>query len=115
MSAIEVVRLFSDDFDEDAFFSFAVEFAVEDLLPGAEVESAVGYGDDDFAAHNGAFEVRIGVVFGGVVAILRVWFFGGEFLQPGLKILMQAGSSSLMNTLAVMCIALTRHKPFFDA
>src|ERR1700730_2006113 len=39
----------------------AVEFAVKDLLPGAEVELAGGDGDDDFAAHDLPLEMGVGV------------------------------------------------------
>src|SRR5436305_6543179 len=47
-----------------------VELAVEDLLPGAEVELAGGDGDDNFAAHDLPLEMGVGVVFpGAVVAI----------------------------------------------
>ncbi len=40
--------LFSHHFNNDPFVALAVEFGVENLLPGAEVESAVGHWDDDF-------------------------------------------------------------------
>ena len=42
--------LVPDDLDQDAFLSTAVEFSVEDLLPGAEVQMSVGYRNDDLAA-----------------------------------------------------------------
>jgi hypothetical protein len=34
------------------------------LLPGSEVELASGDGDDDLAAHDAAFQMRVGVVSG---------------------------------------------------
>ncbi len=43
--------------------AIAVEFAVEDLLPRAEIEFAFGDRDDDVAAHDLTLEMRIGVVF----------------------------------------------------
>ncbi len=50
----------------------AVEFAVEDLLPGAEVELALGDGHHHLAAHDLAFHVGVGVVLAGaVVLVLR--------------------------------------------
>ena len=85
-----MVWLFSDDFYEDSFFSFAVEFAVEDLLPGAEVKFGICYGDDNFTSHYRSFEMSVSVIFGAIVVILRVWFFGGEFFEPGFEILMKA-------------------------
>ena len=50
--------------------ALAVELAVEDLLPRTEVELALGDRDDDFAAHDLALHVRVGVVFAG--AVVRV-------------------------------------------
>ena len=40
-----VIRLFSDYFDYCPFFSPAVEFGVEDLLPGAEIKVSFSYRD----------------------------------------------------------------------
>ena len=64
--------------------SSAVEFAVEDLFPGAEVEFSVGDGDDDFSAHDLAFVMSVGVVFTGAVVVvaLRRSVEGGEVLEP---------------------------------
>src|SRR5882724_11615122 len=65
------VTSFSKDFRQDALSASPVEFAVENLFPGSEVEFAFGDGDDDFAAHDLALEMRVGVVFAGpVVGIL---------------------------------------------
>src|SRR5687767_1842047 len=84
-------RLIADDFDEDAFAAVAVEFAVEDLFPGAEVKFAVGDGDDDFAAHDLAFEVGVGVVFAGaVVVVLGGGGVGSEFFEPDFVVMVQS-------------------------
>jgi hypothetical protein len=82
---------FTDDFDEGALFAKAVEFAIENLLPWAEVEFAPGDGDDDFAAHEGAFEVSVGIVLGAIVVVLAVGFFGSELFQPAFEIAVEAG------------------------
>ena len=87
----EEVRSVADNFDEDTFAAEAVEFAVEDLFPRTEVEFPVGDGDDDFATHDGAFEVGVGVVLGPVVGVLGPGFLGGEFFQPAFEVLMEAG------------------------
>ena len=84
-------RLFADDFDENPLAAAAVELAIKDLFPGAEVEVALGDGDDDFASHDLAFHVGIGVVFAGpVVAVLGGGGMGGEFFQPVIVILDQS-------------------------
>src|SRR6185437_13125974 len=84
------VPLFADDFDEDAFAAAAVEFAVEDLFPGAEVEFAFGDGDNNFAAHELAFHVGVGIVLAGaVVLILRSGFVRREFFEPDIVVMQE--------------------------
>ena len=91
----------------------AVEFAVEDLFPRAEIEFAFGDGDDDFAAHDLAFHVGVGVVFAGAVVVVGGWSARAARVFPARPRSRDAGptSSSLMNTDAVMCMALTRQRP----
>ena len=69
----------ADDFDQDSFLSPSVELAVEDLLPGAEVEFAAGHGNNDLPTHDLTFHVRVGIVFSHVVAILGHRFVGASF------------------------------------
>lgn len=45
--------LFSHHFNNHPFVALAIEFGVEDLLPRAEVEPAVGDRDDDFVVNAG--------------------------------------------------------------
>ena len=47
---------------------------VEDLLPRAEVQLTAGDGDHDFAAHDRALEMRVGIVLGTVVGVLRMQY-----------------------------------------
>ena len=67
--------------DEDSLAPSTVEFAVENLFPRPEVQFAFGDGDDDFAAHDLALEVGVGVVFTGAFVPVgaggpRIWAFG---------------------------------------
>src|SRR4051812_27040886 len=82
----------ADDFYKHALASPAVEFAVKDLLPRAEIEFAFGDGDDDFATHDLAFEMGVGVIFAGAIVTISggrlVW---REFLQPYFVITVQSG------------------------
>ena len=57
----------ADDLDQDALLSAAVELAVEDLLPGSEVELPACDRDHDLAAHHLPLEMCNGVVLAGVV------------------------------------------------
>jgi hypothetical protein len=74
-------RLFSHDFYNDAFVALTVEFGVENLLLGAEVEFAVGDGDNDFVMDDQRFQVRVSVVFAGLVMLI-VLAERGERFQP---------------------------------
>ena len=80
-----------DDLDQNPFSAESVEFAVKDLFPGAEVEGSVGDGDDDFAAHEGAFEVGICVVLAAVVGVLGMGMFRGELFEPAFEIGVEPG------------------------
>jgi hypothetical protein len=72
-------RLFPNDLDERSLSTSAVPFAIEDLLPWPKVQLPFRDGDDDFAAHHLAFEVRIRVIFASVVVtVLTGGFVGGE-------------------------------------
>src|SRR5688572_5381665 len=62
----------ADDLDEDALRPPAVELAVENLLPRAEVETAIRDGDDDLAAHDLPLVVRVAVVLAGAVVVVLV-------------------------------------------
>src|SRR5262245_5667715 len=90
--AVPKTTLFSDNFHQHPFTPPAVELAVEDLLPRAKIEFALGNGDDNFPPHHLSFYVRIGIVFAGiVVAILLDWFMRRQFFQPDAVIVMEAG------------------------
>src|SRR3990170_3154334 len=64
--------LFPDDLDEHPLRAVAIELAVEDLLPRAEVERAVGGRDDDLAAHDLALVMRVAVVFAGAIVVVAL-------------------------------------------
>ena len=53
--------------DQHSLFSSAVEFAVENLFPGPEIQFAFGNSYDDFAAHGLTLEMSVGVVFTGSI------------------------------------------------
>ena len=62
------------------------------MFPWAEVEFAIGDGDDDFAAHDLALEVGVVVVFAGaVVVVLGGGGVGSEFFEPDFVVVMEAG------------------------
>ena len=56
-----------NDLDENSLSASPVELVVEDMLPGTEVQPAVGDGDDDLAAHDLTLVVGVGVVLTGAV------------------------------------------------
>src|SRR6185369_7112168 len=74
-SKARILSLLANDLDEHALLAASIEFAVENLLPGTEIEFAVGDRHDNFASHHLAFDVGIGIVFAGVVVAV---LFGGR-------------------------------------
>ena len=90
LDAMKSVLLFSYDLNEHSFLPFSVEFTVEDLLPGSEVELASRYGNDRLSAHYAAFEMGIGVILVSVVPVLRIGLFRRELFEPYFEVLMQA-------------------------
>jgi len=75
--------LLANDLEKHSLAPAAIEFAVEDLLPGAEVKFASSYGNYHFTAHDLPLHVSVGIVFASVVvAILVDRFVGSEFFKP---------------------------------
>ena len=109
-----LVSLFPDDLHQHPLRPAAVELAVEDLLPRAEVELALGDGHDDLPAHDLPLHVGVGVVLAGAVVVVG---FGrrverGQLLQPLLVVVVQARLVVVdEDAMAVMCIALTSTSP----
>src|SRR6185436_20890256 len=56
-----IVSLFADDLDHHPLVPPAVEFAVEDLFPGAEVQLALRDGNHDLASHDLPLVVSIAI------------------------------------------------------
>src|SRR5689334_21701084 len=85
-------RLLADDLDQDLLVALAVELAVEDLLPRAEIELALRDRADDLAAHELALEVRVRVVLAGAVVGVggRARVVRGELLEPLREVLVEA-------------------------
>src|SRR2546427_5878263 len=82
----------SDDFDQDALSPAAVERAVENLLPGTEVELATSDRHHHFAAHDLSLHVRVRVVLAGaVVKVLSGRLVRRQFFEPTVIILVQSG------------------------
>ena len=83
-------RLLSNDLHEHSFAPAAVEFAVENLFPGTEIQSALGDRDDHFAAHDLTLQVRVGIVFAGtIVAISGGRLVWRQFFKPNLVIVVE--------------------------
>src|SRR6266567_5517931 len=83
--------LLADDLDEDALLAPAVELAVEDLLPGPEVQLSCGHRNDHFTAHDLTLNMRVGVVLScSVVMVLVDGFVWRQALEPDLIVVMQS-------------------------
>ena len=80
----------ANNLDQHSLFSIAIKFAIKNLLPGAEIKTAIGDGNDDLPSHDLAFHMRIGVVLAYIVMVLGYRCMGSQFLQPDLVIMVQA-------------------------
>ena len=79
----------SNDLDQRPFSPAAVEFPVEDLFPGAEIQFALRYRYDNFSTHDLALHMRIGVVFPcSIVTVLTGRCVRREGFQPIVVVLM---------------------------
>src|SRR5436190_3414100 len=84
-----ISHLLAHDLDDDALLPAAVELGVEDLLPWTEIQPAVGDRQGHLMAHDGALQVRVGVVFSGLMmAIIEAG--RRQLLEPRLKVRDQA-------------------------
>ncbi len=79
----------AEDFDDDAFAALAVELRIEDPLPGAEVETAVGYRQRGLVVQEQRLQVCIAIVFASLV-MLVVRPRGSQFLKPLADVLDEA-------------------------
>src|SRR5690606_22244716 len=76
-------KSFADELDQGALRAPAVELAVEDPLPRAEIQPAAGDGDHHLPTHDLTLEVGVGVVFPGVVvAVSGRRFVRRERFEP---------------------------------
>src|SRR5512132_2334753 len=77
----------------DALGSLAIPFAVEDALPGTEIEPARGDGDDDLVADGQRPEMGGGVVFArsGIVPIPVGFPWRDVVLEPVENVLPETG------------------------
>src|SRR5579864_5000631 len=82
--------LFSHYLYDDPLVTLAVEFRVEDALPGTEVEPARSDGNDDLMMDQERFQMRIAVDFPGIVMAI-IFAKRRELLQPLIDVFNQAG------------------------
>jgi hypothetical protein len=76
-----------NDLHQHVLAPYPVELAIEDLLPGTEIQPAVRHRYHHLAPHHLTLEVGICVVLAGsVVPVLTRRLVRGEALQPGLVI-----------------------------
>jgi hypothetical protein len=81
----------ADDLDQHPLPPPAVKFAVEDPLPGAKIEPAVGHRNHNFAAHHLPLQVRVCIVLASaIVLVLADGRVGSQSPQPLFIVLMQA-------------------------
>ncbi len=88
----KISQLLADDFDQNAFFSAAVELAVENLFPGPEVELAIRDSNDDLSPHHLPLDMRVRIVLPGVIVpILLDGLMRRQSFQEVVVVLQEAG------------------------
>ncbi|MPM75272.1 hypothetical protein SDC9_122264 [bioreactor metagenome] len=85
------------------------------MLPGAEVQSSVGDGDDDLAPHDLAFEMGVSVVLIAVVVILFMRFLRRKFFQEAFEIPMETGFVIVDEDRGGDVHGIDQRQPFADA
>ncbi len=82
--------LLADDLNEHALPAAPVKLSVEDLLPRTEIQPSIGNGHKHFSTHDLPLEVRIPVVFPGlmVAIVLSLW---GQRIEKLVEISDQTG------------------------
>ncbi len=83
--------LIPDQLHQYPFAPAPIELPIENLLPRAEIETALGNCDNNFSPHDLTFQVRIAVILAGlIVAVATQRRMGREFLKPPSEILMES-------------------------
>jgi hypothetical protein len=85
-----IASLLSDDFDDDPFGSLPIEFTVEQALPWAKVDPAIGDGQHDLVMQQEIFEVGIAIVFTCLMMAIA-GIFGCQLLCPLHDVAVKAG------------------------
>src|SRR5262249_9681482 len=88
LSRIENTSLLPNHLDQYRLGPMAVELAVENLLPWAEVEFPFRDGDDNLPAHDLPLQVGVGVVLTGaiVVVVVGIGVERGQLFQPDAEV-----------------------------
>src|SRR5436309_3010962 len=84
-AAISHSLFFTHHLHDDALLPLTIELGIEDLLPRAEIELAVGDGQNHLMTHDRALQMRVGIVLAGLM--MTVGKTGrGDLLEPHLKV-----------------------------
>jgi hypothetical protein len=79
-----------DNLHQHPLIPLTIELTVKDLFPGTKIEFAIANCDNDFPAHNRAFQMCIGIILKTVMFVLRIRLFGCKFFEPDFKIMMKS-------------------------
>jgi len=110
-----MLSLLSDDFYEDTFFSFTIEFTIKYLLPWSKIEFAFSDSYNYFPSHDASLKVSIGIILVAIMTVLRVRLFGSEFFEPNFKVVMQARFVVIDKDAGGYVHGITEDKAFFYA
>ena len=83
----------ANDLHKHALFTLPIELVVEDMLPRSKVQLPIGNRHHDLAAHDLPFVMSISIVLAGAIVMVTLGrrIERGQFLQPCVVVVMQAG------------------------
>lgn len=88
---LKEIRLFADDLDQNPLFTPTVKLTIKNLLPRAKVQFAFSHGNNNLPAHYLSLQMGVGIVLVAIMVVLIDRVMWGEFFQPNLVIMVQAG------------------------
>src|SRR4030065_2567136 len=81
---------FSNNFHQNSFLSSPIKLSIENLLPRAEIQFPIGYGNYYFPSHNLPLQMSISIILPIVVMVLRNRLMRSELLKPNIIVMMES-------------------------
>ena len=107
--------LLTDNLHEHPLAAAPIELAVEDLLPGAEIEFAFRNCYDNLSSHDLSFHVSIGIILTHIMSVLRYGLMRSDLFEPHVVVVMQTGFIIVYENRCGNVHRVAQNEAFFDA